>query len=175
MTISRVVAIRWASIGLHSRRWRVIGLSLTRAGWNAGGRSSASMCAGPNNELGKVSNVSSFSAKAIGYSPARVHAGDAAPLHCDLRRDSSEIAMTARMRAAVENTRRWGAAGIFRPASLILRCAMNLHQQRRISYSGLRTVLSGTRWLERFGGWLALGNRRKHRPTKQDLRKRARL
>jgi hypothetical protein len=41
-----------------------------------------------------------------------------------------------------------------------LHCAMNLHQQRRISHNDLRTVLSGTRVLERFGAWLALGRRR---------------
>jgi hypothetical protein len=67
----------------------------------------------------------------------------------------------ARIVAAVETTRRWAAIGILRFASLILRCAMNLHQQRRISPNGLRTVLSGTRVLERFGAWLVLGRRRR--------------
>jgi hypothetical protein len=38
---------------------------------------------------------------------------------------------------------------------------MILHRQRQISHNGLRTVLSGTRLLERFGALLALGRRRK--------------
>jgi hypothetical protein len=73
------------------------------------------------------------------------------------------------MRAAVETARRWGAAGVFRLASSILRYAMILHRQRRISHIGLRTVLSGTRLLERFGALLALGHRRKRRRGEQDF------
>jgi hypothetical protein len=63
--------------------------------------------------------------------------------------------------AALENARRRGALGVFRLASRILRHAMVLHRQRRISHNRLRTVLSGTRLLERFGALLALGGRRK--------------
>src|ERR1700682_1781506 len=55
------------------------------------------------------------------------------------------------IRAAVEDARRWGAIGLFRLASSILRCAMILHRQDRISHRGLRTVLSATRLLERGG------------------------
>jgi len=65
------------------------------------------------------------------------------------------------IRAALEQARRWGAAGAFRLASRILRRATVLHQQRRISHNCLRTVLSGTLLLERFGALLALGRRQK--------------
>jgi hypothetical protein len=59
---------------------------------------------------------------------------------------------------------------LFWLASRILRRAMLLHQQRRISHSGLRTVLSGTRLLERFGALLALGRRwRKHQEFEKDF------
>src|ERR1700736_2413543 len=68
------------------------------------------------------------------------------------------------IRASIANARRWGAVGIFRLASSILRCAMTLHRQRRISRSDLRTVLSATRSLERFGALLALGRRWRKRP-----------
>jgi hypothetical protein len=117
----------------------------------------------PNNAPDRAISVSSLSAKAIGHPPARVRAGDAALLHRSLLRDVLGVAMTARMRVGVENAKRWGAVGIFRLANLILNCAMSLHKQRRISHSGLRTVLSGTRRLERFGAWLALGRRRRKR------------
>jgi hypothetical protein len=73
------------------------------------------------------------------------------------------------MRAAIENARRWGAVGVFRLASRILRYAMTLHWQRRTSHSGLRTVLSGTRLLERFGALLALGRRRNSQQVEQDF------
>jgi putative Mg2+ transporter-C (MgtC) family protein len=46
---------------------------------------------------------------------------------------------------------------------------MSLHKQRMISHNGLRAVLSGTRWLERFGAWLALGHRRKLQQVEQDF------
>ena len=65
------------------------------------------------------------------------------------------------IRAALENVRSWGAIGGFRLASTILRYTMILHRQHRISHNGLRTVLSGTRLLERCGTWLALGHRRR--------------
>jgi hypothetical protein len=65
------------------------------------------------------------------------------------------------IRATIEYARRWGAIGIFRLASLALHYAMILHRQRWISHNGLRTVLSGTRLLERCAAWLALGRRRK--------------
>src|ERR1700738_1993179 len=65
--------------------------------------------------------------------------------------------------AAIEGARRWGAIGLFRLASRILRCAMMLHRQRKISRSGLLTALSGTRLLERLGALLALGRRRRKR------------
>src|SRR6202035_3752648 len=64
------------------------------------------------------------------------------------------------IRAPIANARRWGAIGVFRLAGRFLRCAMILHRQHRISHSGLRTVLSGTRWLERLGAFLALGRGR---------------
>jgi hypothetical protein len=67
------------------------------------------------------------------------------------------------IRAAVKGARRWGAIGLFRLASTILRYAMMLHRQRRISRSGLRIVLSGTRLLERVGALLALGRRWRRR------------
>jgi hypothetical protein len=61
------------------------------------------------------------------------------------------------------NARRWGAIGVFRLASSILRCAVILHRQRRISRRGLHTVLSATRLLERLGALLALGRRWRNR------------
>jgi hypothetical protein len=65
------------------------------------------------------------------------------------------------IKAAFELAPRWGAIGAFRLAGRILRHATLLHRQRRISHNRLRTVLSGTRLLERFGALLALGRRRK--------------
>jgi hypothetical protein len=65
------------------------------------------------------------------------------------------------IRAALEHARRWGAVGAFRLASRILRHATVLHRQRRISHNRLRTVLSGTLLLERFGALLTLGHRQK--------------
>lgn len=65
------------------------------------------------------------------------------------------------IRTALENARCWGAIRAFRLASRILRHATLLHRQRRISPSGLQTVLSGTLLLERFGALLALGRRQK--------------
>jgi hypothetical protein len=117
----------------------------------------------PENAPGRASSASSLSAKAIGSAAARVRARDAAFLRRDLRCNFLDIVVKARIAAAVENAKRWTAIGILRIASLILRCAMNLHQQRRISHNGLRTVLSGTRVLERFGAWLVLGRRRQKR------------
>src|ERR1700738_3116384 len=74
------------------------------------------------------------------------------------------------IKASIANARRWGAIGVFRLASSILRCAMILHRQRRISHDGLRTVLSGTRLLERFGALLALGRRwRKHQEVEKEF------
>ena len=74
------------------------------------------------------------------------------------------------IRAAVEGARRWGAIGLFRLASRILRYAMMLHRQRRISRSDLRTVLSATRVLERAGALLALGRRwRKRQEFEKDF------
>jgi hypothetical protein len=67
------------------------------------------------------------------------------------------------IRASIAGARRWGAIGLFRLASSILRYAMILHRQRRISPNGLRNVLSGTRLLERLGALLALGRRRRKR------------
>src|ERR1700730_11514463 len=63
------------------------------------------------------------------------------------------------IRAPIVNARRWGAIGIFRLASSILRCAMILHRQRRISRRGLQNALSATRLLEQLGALLALGRR----------------
>src|ERR1700682_3741087 len=74
------------------------------------------------------------------------------------------------IRAAVEGARRWGAIGLFRLASSILRYAMMLHRQRRISRSDLRTALSATRMLERAGALLALGRRwRKRQEVEKDF------
>src|ERR1700726_1372013 len=74
------------------------------------------------------------------------------------------------IRAPIENARRWGAIGVFRLASRILRYAMILHRQRRISRRGLQTVLSATRLLERVGALLALGRRwRKHQEVEKDF------
>src|SRR5260221_13902565 len=50
--------------------------------------------------------------------------------------------------AAIASARRWGALEVFQLASRILRCASTLLRQLRISHKGLRTVLSGTRFLE---------------------------
>src|ERR1700724_1577583 len=65
--------------------------------------------------------------------------------------------------ASIANARRWGAIGVFRLASSILRCAMILHRQRRISRRGLQNVLSATRLLQRAGALMALGRRRRKR------------
>jgi hypothetical protein len=74
------------------------------------------------------------------------------------------------IRAAVEGARRWVAIGLFRLASSILRYAMMLHRQRRISRSDLRTALSATRMLERAGALLALGRRwRKRQEVEKDF------
>src|SRR5260370_19022148 len=74
------------------------------------------------------------------------------------------------IRASIANARRWGAIGLFRLASCILRYAMMLHRQRRISRSDLRTVLSATRLLERTGALLALGRRwRKRQEVEKDF------
>src|ERR1700693_78382 len=74
------------------------------------------------------------------------------------------------IRARIANARRWGAIGVFRLASSILRCAMILHQQRRISRRGLQNALSATRLLERAGALLALGHRRrKHQEVEKDF------
>ena len=74
------------------------------------------------------------------------------------------------MRASIADARRWGAIGVFRLASSILRCAMIMHRKRRISRRGLQTVLSATRLLERVGALLALGRRwRKRREVEKDF------
>src|SRR3981081_867619 len=46
------------------------------------------------------------------------------------------------IRAAVQGARRWVAIGLFRLASSILRYAMMLHRQRRISRSDSERVVS---------------------------------
>ena len=71
--------------------------------------------------------------------------------------------------AAIENARRWGAIGVFGLAGRSLRYAMIPHRQHRISHNGLRTVLSGTRLLERLGAFLALGQRRKSQQFERDF------
>ncbi len=74
------------------------------------------------------------------------------------------------IRASIASARRWGAIGVFRLASSILRCAMILYRQRRISRRGLQTVLSATRLLERLGALLALGRRfRKRQEVEKDF------
>jgi hypothetical protein len=45
---------------------------------------------------------------------------------------------------------------------------MLLHRQRRISHNRLRTVLSGTLLLERFGALLALGHRQKDQDIQRE-------
>jgi hypothetical protein len=127
------------------------------------------MHAGSDGGPGKVSHVASFSSRAIGLPAIRSRAGDGGVLHRNVRRDLLGVAMTARMKSASEGARRWAAAMIFRLASLILRGAMKLHQRRRISHSGLRAVLSGTRGLEHLGGFLALGPRQKRQHAARDL------
>src|ERR1700736_1264805 len=74
------------------------------------------------------------------------------------------------IRAPIANARRWGAIGVFRLASSVLRCAMILHRQRRISRRGLQNALSATRLLERVGALLALGRRwRKRLEVEKDF------
>src|ERR1700730_990071 len=74
------------------------------------------------------------------------------------------------IRVSIADARRWGAIGAFRLASSILRCAMILHQQRRVSRRGLQIILSAMGWLERLGAWLALGRRwRKRREVEKDF------
>jgi hypothetical protein len=74
------------------------------------------------------------------------------------------------IRASIAGARRWGAIGLFRLASSILRYAMILHRQRRISRRGLQNALSATRLLERVGALLALGRRwRKRREVEKDF------
>jgi hypothetical protein len=117
-----------------------------------------------------VSNVSSISAKRTGRARAGLCAGDGVLLHRDLRSDFSGIAMTTTAPAAFDGARRWVGARGFRLASLVLRYAAKLHQQRRISHNSLRAVLSGTRMLERFAAFLVLGHRKKRRQAVQDFR-----
>src|ERR1700687_1395635 len=57
--------------------------------------------------------------------------------------------------ASIAAARRWGAIGVFRLASSVLRCAIILHRQRRISRRGLQNALSATRLLG--GGGALLG------------------
>src|SRR5258708_12090451 len=57
--------------------------------------------------------------------------------------------------AAIASPRRWGAIGVFRLSSRTLRVASALHRQRRISHRRHRTVLSATRFLDRFTAFLA--------------------
>src|ERR1700736_5611636 len=74
------------------------------------------------------------------------------------------------IRVSIADARRWGAIGVFRLASSILRCAMILHRQRRISRRGLQNALSATRLLERLGALLALGRRwRKRQEVEKDF------
>jgi hypothetical protein len=74
------------------------------------------------------------------------------------------------IRVSIADARRWGAIGAFRLANSILRCAMILHQQRRVSPRGLQIILSAMGWLERLGAWLALGRRwRKRREVEKDF------
>jgi hypothetical protein len=74
------------------------------------------------------------------------------------------------IKASIANARRWGAIAVFRLASSILRCAMILHRQRRISRRGLQNPLSTTRMLERLGALLALGRRwRKRQEVEKDF------
>jgi hypothetical protein len=73
------------------------------------------------------------------------------------------------IRANIENVRRRGAIVALRLAGKSLRYATLLHRQGRISHHGLRTVLSGARWLERLGAFLALGRRRKNRKSGEDF------
>jgi hypothetical protein len=112
-----------------------------------------------------------FSAKAIGRARDRTGSRGLAVLDCDSDPGLSGVAMTDIIKAALEDARRWGAIGAFRLASSILRCTMILHRQGGVSPNGLRIVLSGTRWLERCGAWLALGHRRKRRESEQGFQR----
>src|ERR1700675_4349632 len=71
--------------------------------------------------------------------------------------------------AAIASARRWGAIGAYRLEIRILRWARILHRQRRMSHNSLRTVLSATRLLQRFGAFLALGDRRKRKAGEKDF------
>jgi len=73
------------------------------------------------------------------------------------------------IRANIETARRRGAIVVLRLAGKSLRYATLLHRQGRISHNGLRTVLSGARWLERLGAFLALGHRRTNRESGKDF------
>jgi hypothetical protein len=156
MTIGRVVAVPKTSIGVRSRCWRAAGLSSTGRGWNAGGKLCASTAAGGVRTGKDSDDRRTRQCTWRGGRRLITIAFLRRNLHCNFL----DIAVRARMWVALESARRWAAIGIFRFASLTLHCAMNLHQQRRISHNDLRTVLSGTRVLERFGAWLALGRRR---------------
>jgi hypothetical protein len=63
-------------------------------------------------------------------------------------------------KATFDHARRRAALGLFRLASLILRRATDLFQQRRIARFALRVVLAATKLLERCAAVLLLGTNR---------------
>jgi hypothetical protein len=68
-------------------------------------------------------------------------------------------------KSALANGRRWGALGLYRLASCLLRCSANLLRRRVISRGELRVVLSIVTLLERSAALLLLGGRRRpHQP-----------
>jgi len=79
---------------------------------------------------------------------------------------------TTTQNSGVQNSR---VSGGGRPCRIGLRLRMGrawaaiAPGQRRISHNGLRTVLSGTRWLERCGAWMAPGPLRKRRQVEQEF------
>jgi hypothetical protein len=68
-------------------------------------------------------------------------------------------------KSAFEKGRRWGALGLYRLASCLLRWSANLFRRRTISRGELRVVLSIVTFLERSAALLLLGGRRRpHQP-----------
>lgn len=63
--------------------------------------------------------------------------------------------------SAFDKGRRWGALGLYRLASCLLRCSANLFRGRTISRGELRFVLSIVTLLERAAALLLLGRRRR--------------
>ena len=67
--------------------------------------------------------------------------------------------------SALGDARRWGARGLFRLASSILRRCINLYERRMVPPVALHVALSAVRFLERSAALLMFG----HRPHDKDL------